>query len=96
MACNIVSLSKEASVFITSDDVRKCKRFSKMKSVDVFQLLAKSLAENEATIVAELSEAQGHPADIGGYYAPDPAKTTAVMRPSKTFNAALEKVRSGK
>lgn len=44
MACNIVPLSKEASVFITSDDVRKCKRFSRMKSVDVFQLLAKSLA----------------------------------------------------
>ncbi len=61
-----------------------------------FAPLAKSLAENEATIVAELSEAQGHPADIGGYYAPDPAKTTAVMRPSKTFNAALEKVLSGK
>ena len=46
--------------------------------------------------MAELSEAQGHPADIGGYYAPDPAKTTAVMRPSKTFNDALEQVRAAK
>lgn len=44
LACNIVPLSKEASIFITSDDVRKCKKFSRMKSVDVFQLLAKSLA----------------------------------------------------
>jgi len=27
--------------------------------------------------------------DIGGYYAPDVNMTTAVMRPSKTFNATL-------
>jgi len=40
--------------------------------------------------VAELSAAQGDSVDIGGYYYPDPAKVTAVMRPSKTFNAALE------
>ena len=43
MACNIVPLSKEASICITSDDIRKCKRFSKSK-FDTFQLLAKSLA----------------------------------------------------
>lgn len=39
--------------------------------------------------MAELAEAQGEPADIGGYYQPDREKTTAVMRPSKTFNEAL-------
>ncbi|HEX5144333.1 MAG TPA: NADP-dependent isocitrate dehydrogenase [Mycobacterium sp.] len=55
-----------------------------------FAPLAKSLAENEETIVAELAAAQGNPADIGGYYYPDPEKTTAVMRPSKTFNTALD------
>jgi isocitrate dehydrogenase len=54
-----------------------------------FAPLAKTLAENEEKIVAELAAAQGSPADIGGYYAPDPEKTTAVMRPSATFNAAL-------
>ena len=32
---------------------------------------------------------QGSPADIGGYYRPDPAKAEAVMRPSATFNEAL-------
>ena len=37
-------------------------------------------------IVTELNEVQGHPVDIGGYYAPNAAMTTAVMRPSKTFN----------
>ena len=47
------------------------------------------MAENEDTIVAELAEVQGEAADIGGYYYPDNEKTTAVMRPSKTFNEAL-------
>jgi isocitrate dehydrogenase len=27
--------------------------------------------------------------DIGGYYRPDEAKVSAVMRPSATFNAVL-------
>jgi isocitrate dehydrogenase len=57
-----------------------------------FAPLAKALAENEDTIVAELKEVQGSPVDIGGYYYPDPEKVTAVMRPSKTLNAALEGV----
>lgn len=57
-----------------------------------FAPLAKTLAENEEKIVAELAAAQGSPADIGGYYAPDPEKTAAVMRPSTTFNAALDSV----
>lgn len=54
-----------------------------------FAPLADTLAKNEETIVAELAAAQGEEADIGGYYAPDREKTTAVMRPSKTFNDAL-------
>jgi isocitrate dehydrogenase len=33
--------------------------------------------------------AQGKPVDIGGYYLPDAAKTSAAMRPSATLNAAL-------
>jgi isocitrate dehydrogenase len=59
-----------------------------------FAPLAKALAENEETIVAELNEVQGREADIGGYYFPDPEKTAAVMRPSKTFNTALESVKA--
>jgi isocitrate dehydrogenase len=54
-----------------------------------FISLAKSLADNEAQIVAELNGVQGKPVDLGGYYALDPAKTSAVMRPSVTFNQAL-------
>ena len=55
-----------------------------------FAPLAKALADNEKKIVAELNAVQGQPVDIGGYYLPDVAKTAAVMRPSATFNAALE------
>ena len=54
-----------------------------------FAPLAKALAENEKTIVAEFSAVQGKPADIGGYYLADSAKVKAVMQPSATFNAAL-------
>ncbi|MFT4288834.1 NADP-dependent isocitrate dehydrogenase [Nocardioides sp.] len=54
-----------------------------------FKPLAQSLAAAESTIVEELLAVQGQPADIGGYYLPDPEKTAAVMRPSKTFNEAL-------
>ena len=55
-----------------------------------FASLAKALAANEQKILAELAAVQGKPADIGGYYLPDMQKMTAVMRPSATFNAALE------
>ncbi|MFG2289376.1 NADP-dependent isocitrate dehydrogenase [Streptomyces sp. NPDC048595] len=54
-----------------------------------FAGLAKTLGEQEQTIVDELIAVQGSPAEIGGYYQPDPAKAAAVMRPSATFNQAL-------
>lgn len=58
-----------------------------------FGKLADTLTKNEEKIVSELNEAQGSEVDIGGYYYPDEDKTAAVMRPSKTFNEALEKSR---
>ena len=54
-----------------------------------FAGLARTLAEQEQTIVDELIAVQGSPVDIGGYYQPDPEKAAAVMRPSKVFNEAL-------
>ena len=54
-----------------------------------FKPLAKTLSDNEATIVAELSAVQGKPVDIGGYYHASPELTSKVMRPSATFNNAL-------
>jgi isocitrate dehydrogenase len=59
-----------------------------------FAPLAKSLAENEKKITDELKAVQGKPADIGGYYVVDPEKCTAVMRPSATFNAALQAMKA--
>ena len=57
-----------------------------------FTSLAKALTENEAKINAELIAAQGKPVDLGGYYHPDFDKTSKAMRPSATFNAALEAI----
>ncbi|MCQ4043472.1 NADP-dependent isocitrate dehydrogenase [Streptantibioticus rubrisoli] len=58
-----------------------------------FAPLAATLTEQEQAIVAELNAVQGSPADIGGYYQPDAAKASAVMRPSATFNEALASLR---
>ena len=55
-----------------------------------FAPLAKALADNEQAIVKELADVQGKPADIGGYYQPDPDKLAKVMRPSATLNKVLE------
>jgi len=54
-----------------------------------FAGVARTLSEHEQTIVHELIAVQGSPTDIGGYYRPDPLLAAAVMRPSKTFNAAI-------
>jgi isocitrate dehydrogenase len=59
-----------------------------------FAPLAKNLTENEAKITAEFAAVQGKPVDIGGYYIGDPAKIKAVMRPSASFNAALQAART--
>lgn len=54
-----------------------------------FSGLAKTLADNEAKIVAELAAASGKPVDIGGYYRPNAELLAKAMRPSVTFNTAL-------
>jgi isocitrate dehydrogenase len=55
-----------------------------------FIKLAQELAENESKILDELLAAQGHPIDLGGYYKPNIEMVTKAMRPSATFNAAIE------
>jgi isocitrate dehydrogenase len=57
-----------------------------------FDEIAGDLAANEQAITDELLAVQGSPVDIGGYYRPDDAKATDVMRPSKTFNEVLAKL----
>ena len=55
-----------------------------------FAQVAKELGDKEGQILSELAAAQGAPADLGGYYHTDPAKTAAVMRPSATLNAIID------
>ncbi len=55
-----------------------------------FAPLAKSLADNEQTIVSELVEVQGEPMDVGGYYMPDDELAAKAMRPSATLNAIID------
>jgi len=55
-----------------------------------FALLAQTLAENEAKITEELLAVQGTPVDLKGYYKPDDEIAEKMMRPSETFNAALD------
>jgi isocitrate dehydrogenase len=50
-----------------------------------FTPIARALEENEETILAELTAAEGSPADLGGYYLTDPKKTEGVMRASQTL-----------
>ncbi|HQH06447.1 MAG TPA: NADP-dependent isocitrate dehydrogenase, partial [Phycicoccus sp.] len=57
-----------------------------------FKDVANVLKEQEDAIDAELIGVQGHPVDIGGYYRPDNAKASEVMRPSATFNEALARL----
>lgn len=54
-----------------------------------FAPIAKAMTENEERIVKELTECQGKAVDMGGYYLPDDAKTSAAMRPSATLNSII-------
>jgi len=59
-----------------------------------FGPIADRLEKSEAAIVGELNGVQGRPVEIGGYYHPDPAKTSKAMRPSATLNAIIEGMNS--
>ena len=54
-----------------------------------FAPVAKALADGEEAIIAELHAGRGAPADQGGYYHADDARTAAIMRPSATLNAII-------
>ena len=54
-----------------------------------FSPIAKQLADNEAAILNELTEIQGNPVNIGGYYEPNETLINEAMRPSKTLCSIL-------
>ncbi|AIL96267.1 NADP-dependent isocitrate dehydrogenase [Corynebacterium ureicelerivorans] len=58
----------------------------------VFGPIAEELRANADAIDKELLDAQGNAADLGGYYWPDEEKTSAVMRPSATFNKIIDEL----
>ncbi|WP_322529251.1 NADP-dependent isocitrate dehydrogenase [Salinicola sp. LHM] len=63
---------------------------SELKSL--FEEIARTLGDNEKTIVDELNAVQGKPVDIKGYFHPNGELVSEAMRPSKTLNAALNKL----
>ena len=62
---------------------------------ELFAPVAKALSTSETKIAQEMLDVQGSPVDLGGYYVPDVAKATAVMRPSATLNAVIDRLRAG-
>ncbi len=57
-----------------------------------FGPIAKKMAESEEEIVRQLNEAQGIAGDLGGYFAPDNAKASQLMRPSDLLNSIVNAV----
>jgi isocitrate dehydrogenase len=57
-----------------------------------FVPLAQYLTDNEAKIVNELKAASGKAVDLGGYYRPNNTLAYKALRPSLTFNKALDTV----
>ena len=55
-----------------------------------FANLAKALADNEESIIAELTDCQGESVEMGGYYKPEAGKVEKLMRPSETLNALID------
>jgi len=58
----------------------------------IFTPIAEALESKEAVINEELLAVQGKPADIGGYYAPNFAVVSHVMRPSATLNGIIDSI----
>ena len=55
-----------------------------------FAPLAQQLKDNEASIVAELNNAQGQAIEIGGYYQPKVELMAKAMRPSASLNQIID------
>lgn len=55
----------------------------------IFEKIYSELKANENKIFDEFINAQGSPADLGGYYKLDDEKCNNIMRPSATFNKIL-------
>jgi isocitrate dehydrogenase len=70
-----------------AQELAKC---SDSELSSAFAGVAQELADKETKIVSELNECQGNAINIGGYYYPNSDLTTKAMRPSTTFNHAID------
>lgn len=57
-----------------------------------FTPIANELESKQDSIRAEFNSAQGVKVDLGGYYKFDDNKAENIMRPSKSFNAVIERI----
>ncbi|HCD4027618.1 TPA: NADP-dependent isocitrate dehydrogenase [Corynebacterium striatum] len=57
---------------------------------ETFKPVAEALEAKKDEIVKGLLDVQGSPADLGGYYAPDEDKLSAVVRPVAAFNEIID------
>lgn len=57
-----------------------------------FEPIAEQLSKNEMTIVNEINIVQGNEVDMGGYFLPNDALTSAAMQPSNTLNNILQQL----
>jgi isocitrate dehydrogenase len=73
-----------------SDELAKQNDDAELKAL--FGKISNQFKTNEALIVKELTDAQGSPQEIGGYYIPDQEMVSKAMRPSATLNSILAEI----
>ncbi|MFL0580438.1 NADP-dependent isocitrate dehydrogenase [Dietzia sp. 179-F 9C3 NHS] len=59
-----------------------------------FAPLAKTLVDQSDAILEEMTVVQGNAVELDGYYRPSADKLREAMRPSETFNKALDSIRA--
>ena len=60
---------------------------------DTFTKVASEMNQKQDQILQELIDVQGEPVDIEGYYSPNETLVSEAMRPSKTLNTLLSKIK---
>lgn len=71
-----------------AEELSKQNEDSSLKKI--FTDIYGKLKKEEVTILKDMTENQGKPADIGGYYLPKENLVSKVMRPSAVFNSTID------
>lgn len=59
---------------------------------DTFRPIAEQLSSKRSIIVEQIASVEGTPANVGGYYHPDPVKCNQVMSPSLVFSGIIQEL----